>query len=84
MKRKPTLTDVTGGITHGPRLAPHHVHPPNRVIAQKEAVHTDWFETQEACVAAAQQAQFELGARIRWSCIRRGGREQLLKQRQHK
>ena len=53
-------------------------------IAQKEAVHTDWFETQEACVEAAQQAQFELGARIRWSCIRRGGREQLLKQRQHK
>jgi hypothetical protein len=47
--------------------------------AQKEAVHTDRFETQEACVAAAQQVQFELAARIRWSCIQRGGRPPLVK-----
>jgi len=48
-------------------------------IAQKEAVHTDRFETREACVAAAQQAQFELGARIRWSCFYVGGRRPVVK-----
>jgi len=48
-------------------------------IAQKEAVHTDRFETREACVAAAQQVQFELGVRIRWSCIQRGGRPPVVK-----
>jgi hypothetical protein len=51
-------------------------------IAQKEAVHVDWFETREACVAAAQQAQFELGVRIRWSCIQRGGRPPVVKRTQ--
>jgi hypothetical protein len=44
------------------------------VGAQKEAVHTDWFETREACVAAAQQVKFEMAARIRWSCFQRGAR----------
>ena len=47
--------------------------------AQREAVHTDRFETREACVAAAQQVQFELAARIRWSCIQRGGRPPVVK-----
>ena len=49
-----------------------YIHLSGVATAQKEAVHTDRFETREACVAAAQQVQFELGVRIRWSCIQRG------------
>jgi hypothetical protein len=40
--------------------------------AQKEAVPTERFETQEACVAAAQRVQFVMAARIRWSCFEVG------------
>ena len=59
-----------------------YIHLSGVATAQKEAVHTDRFETQEACVAAAQQVQFEMGVRIRWSCFQHGGRPPVVKRTQ--